>query len=626
MKQRIPSDYINQTQRYNHNMAAGQFGTVHAGLVVPSKFRRLKIGDRVRGNIETLVQAEPFEGPVMQGFDIYTIATFTPDSVIHGWQDNGQNFSPEQMLGFDYWLYSALCPISPTIDADRNTHFAPLGFWDYDGGVEVEDFATEWPFGTVGRTQNENGAFLTAVGLGGLWDWLGVPAGATPEQRIFSENVRTAPYLGAPEFCWSLAPVVAYALSCIYYFRNLQEPNMYFTLGARNMEDRTLQGMRDVFTETVPNDILSGIEYLHYYSRQGQVDNAQMNDEGLSNNDENPNNPVYGWQASQHPATELHALCVAGLDTYGGLFSAPYGPDLFNNIIKVGESPTAACPVITTEDGMVIAMPDLRAAEREQSILDRLYASGGRWDDVRKALFGKKGNTTSNKPLFLGAWKSFVNPINQVATSAGQGSDGVVELGQMAARLDTWSDYNNQEYLDFFAEEAGTLMFLTVIMPQPAYGQGLNPDLFVHSWADEFNPEQNGAGFQTVPRHRYTMLPDRQSWFSPFAADLGADTNMQAVGEEVAWSWDRTDVPRLHGEFGPIGEYQYWTIHRDFTMFSLSDREFYGDSITSYINPMEVQYLFRKTAFDNANFRLMTNLNISITNAVSDHYMPFLGH
>lgn len=624
MKQRIPSDYINQTSRYNHNMAAGQFGTLHAGVVVPSKFRRLKIGDRVRGNIETLVQAEPFEGPVMQGFDIYTIATFTPDSVIHGWQDNGQNFSPENMLKFDYWLFSALCPISPSLDADANTFYAPLGWWDYAQAEPVEDFATSWPNSLVGVTQNENGSFLSAVGLGGLWDWLGVPAGATPEQRLDSRGDRT-PYLGAPEYCWNVAPVVAYALSCIYYFRNLQEPNMYFTKGSHNMDDVTLGGMSDVLDTIVPNDMLSGIEYLHFFSRQGQTDNAQMDNYALAEGTLGPDDPEFGWQAQGHPATALNRLCVAGLDTYGGLFSAPYGPDLFNNIIKVGESPTAACPVITTEEGTVIAMPDLRAAEREQSILDRLYASGGRWDDVRKALFGKKGNTTSNKPLFLGAWKSFINPINQVATSAGQGSDGPVELGQMAARLDTWSDYNNQEYLDFFAEEAGTLMFLTVIMPQPAYGQGLNPDLFVHSWADEFNPEQNGAGFQTVPRHRYTMLPQDARWFNPFGLGSG-DTNMEAVGEEVAWSWDRTDVPRLHGEFGPIGEYQYWTIHRDFTMFSFNDREFYGDSITSYINPMEVQYLFRKTDFDKGNFRLMTNLNISITNAVSDHYMPFLGH
>lgn len=391
------------------------------------------------------------------------------------------------------------------------------------------------------------------------------------------------------------------------------------------MDDVTLSGMSDVLDYLVPNDMLSGIEYLHYFSRQGQTDNAQMDNYALAEGTLGPGDPGFGWQAQNHPAKALNKLCVAGLDTYGGLFSAPYGPDLFNNIIKVGDSPTAACPVITTEEGTVIAMPDLRAAEREQSILDRLYASGGRWDDVRKALFGKKGNTTSNKPLFLGAWKSFINPINQVATSAGQGSDGPVELGQMAARLDTWSDYNNQEYLDFFAEESGTLMFLTVIMPQPAYGQGLNPDLFVHSWADEFNPEQNGAGFQTVPRHRYTMMPQDDRWFNPFALGSG-DTNMEAVGEEVAWSWERTDVPRLHGEFGPIGDYQYWTIHRDFTMFSYEDREFFGDNITSYINPMEVQYLFRRTDFDKGNFRLMTNLNISITNAVSDHYMPFLGH
>lgn len=331
-----------------------------------------------------------------------------------------------------------------------------------------------------------------------------------------------------------------------------------------------------------------------------------------------------GWQEfDDSSANILATLATAGLDTYGGLFAIPYSPDLFNNLIKLGDSPVASCPIIQTEGGDAIAIPDLRAANKEQLMLDRLFASGGRWDDVRRALFGKKGSTATTKPQFLGAWKSRINPINQVATSPGQGSDGIVDLGQMGARTDSFSDYGGQEYLDFFAEEAGTLMFITCIIPDPAYSQGLNPDLYSRSWADDFNPEMNGAGFQTVPRSRYSMLPNSDEWFN---ADSNIGTiNDDVVGEEVAWSWLRTDFSRLHGQFSSIGERQFWTIHRDFTMMNHTDFEFYGDNITTYANPMDVQYLFTEQSFDRANFRLMVDFNLSITNQVADHYMPFLG-
>ena len=620
MKNRIPSDYVNDVSKYNHNFNAGEFGTVHCGLAIPVKSRHLRIGERVRGKIETLVQTQPFQGPLMQGFDIVTIATFTPDSVIQGWQNNGRNFTPEQLLEFDNWLFSAVGNIKTNVlDASgtqTNSKLKALGYYDYVAGslVSPNDRKAAWPYGIVGKN-SDGQPFLSAVGRGSLWDWLGVPAGATPPGMITNGK---PDYAKLPEFMWPVSPVVAYILSCVYYFRNMQEKYMYYTCGLENMTDSTSLSFADVFMRLEPNDLLSELEDMHYYSRAGAVNNAPH----IWNVTD-----IAGWQSKTN--SYLQGVCLAGLSSYGGLFAVPYSPDLFNNIIQLGDAPVASCPIVTTENGDSVLVPDLRSANKEQLMLDRLFASGGRWDDVRKALFGKKGNTTINKPDFIGVWRSTINPTNTVATSAGQSENQDVDLAQMGARIDAYSNYGNQEYIDYFAEENGTLMFISVIMPKPAYSQGINPDLLVKSWADDFNPELNGEGFQAVPRCRYSMLPNGDSFFNILSSQANAiNPNNVSVGDEVAWSWLKTDFSRLHGDFSAIGDFQYWCLHRDFSRFRINEdktKEFFPDTITTYINPQDYQYLFLGQDFQYANFHLMANVELTATNAVADNYMPFLG-
>lgn len=622
MKQRIPSDYINDVSKYNHNISGGEFGNIHSCLAVPTKFRRLRVGDRVRGKIETLVQSQPFKGPLMQGFDIITICTFTPDSVIHGWQDNGRQYTPEEYLAMDYWQFGAVSPVvTDTLLADQVTeiNLSPLGYYDYHSqtAVSKEDLISAYPYGRVGHLVDVYGTpMLSSVGRGSLWDWLGVAAGSAPFPWI---NDNGKPDLNAsPEYVWTVSPVVAYALSCLYYFRNIQEDGMYFTIGLENMSDPNSTAFKDVFAYLDPNALLSEFERMHFDSRNGTVDNPTF-EYGNSNTLV----PDMGWQTGDG-YKNLLSLCVAGLSSWGGLFSVPYNPDLFGNIIKLGEAPVAVCPIVTTSEGDALQIPDLRSANKEQLMLDRLYASGGRWDDVRKTLFGKKGSTVSNKPHFVGVWKSTIDPINTVATSAGQSSSQDVDLAQMAARLDAYSNYGNQEYIDYFAEENGTLMFITAIVPKPAYSQGLNPDLMTKSFGDDFNPEQNGEGFQSVPRHRFSMLPSSEYDFVP-RVENGLNPNNLSVADEVAWSWLKTDFNRLHGDFSSIGYYQYWTLHRDFTRVSDDHEIFYGDTITSYANPMDYQYLFEGISYEHANFTLMANIDLTMTNAVANNYMPFLG-
>jgi hypothetical protein len=99
-KYRIPSDYENQTPRATHSRRASAYGSIHPGLAIPVHHRHLNVGERIRGSIDSLLQSQPMLGPLMNGFKLVTIATFTPDSAIYGWLRNGRRYSPDEYSKF----------------------------------------------------------------------------------------------------------------------------------------------------------------------------------------------------------------------------------------------------------------------------------------------------------------------------------------------------------------------------------------------------------------------------------------------------------------------------------------------------------------------------------------------
>ena len=108
-------------------------------------------------------------------------------------------------------------------------------------------------------------------------------------------------------------------------------------------------------------------------------------------------------------------------------------------------------------------------------------------------------------------------------------------------------------------------------------------------------------------------------------------TRILSVGEEVAFSWLRTDYPHLHGDFAQNGAYQYWTLVRRFTTYGVleapensfvySDGEYTG----TYINPLDWQYLFTGQTLFDQNFSLYIYADLKVTSSLSANYMPYLG-
>ena len=623
---RIPSDYVNDTPRANHNWRAESYGTIHPGVAIPVKWRHLNAKDRYRADPQVLIQSQPLHGPLLHGFKYITICTFMPDSFIYGWMRYGVRYTPKQYTEFEHFTF---CPFEvggtytdPTYGPSGGTKVSYKGL--IPGVRSYKTWVSDIPIDDSGYT-------LDHVGRGGLWDWLGVPAGTVVPRWAPAGVVPVDGKQLGPSMNWRIEPVLCYLLSHYYYIANMQEDYMYFT---RSVFDRYKSDGTPIFNDSFhntligfdPADFLNDLINLNLFSSQKEYDASV-------------------WS----PSDFLNCLMCNGLGGYGGLLSVPYQPDLFNNIIKVGESPTAYIEVEQQDGKDVVAVPRLRLQTKVQNMLDRMFVSGGRFEDLLRTLFGTKGSPTVNKPEFLGAWQASIDPTNVVSQAPGAGSDGTVDLGQMAARVDRFSSFKGSQGVDYYAKEPGTIMFISMLVPEPAYFQGLNPDLVGMTFADDFNPEMNGIGFQAVPRHRYSTLPVGTLPQKPYESSVSvlsspwvqtapianADPNLVEVGEEVAWSWLRTDYPTLHGEFAENGFWQYWTLARRYSYYGPKavvsgdvpedEREHYGsENFTTYINPLDWQYIFTAQTQMDANFMLYASFDATATSSLSKNYMPYL--
>ena len=230
----------------------------------------------------------------------------------------------------------------------------------------------------------------THIGRGGLWDWLGIAAGAVcpnlgKTTTVQSPGVRGEIYPAS--FKFNAAPFFAYFLSHYYYIANMQEDYMYFTRGVGEMQKVRPDGQQeslyrpffsDVFSSFNPNDFLGMIDDIRYATRSG------LGGELLK-----------GVVGSGSNTNAFRAMACAGIQGYGGLLSVPYSPDLFGNIIKQGSSPTAEIEVMNALDsnsdtGFSVAVPELRLKTKIQNWMDRLFISGGRVGDVFRTLWSTK--------------------------------------------------------------------------------------------------------------------------------------------------------------------------------------------------------------------------------------------
>lgn len=246
------------------------------------------------------------------------------------------------------------------------------------------------------------------VGRGGLFDCMGVAPGSVyPCYRPASSGS----YEKAPSWNFDLAPWIAYFLSTYYYLANMQENYMYYSRGAYSLTfgsdpiasiSLTGLGFHEALCGFDPNNFIKAIQNLGFLTADPPFSGVNFDLFG---------NPSF---ISQYP--EFICWLLMGAQAHGGLFSVPYRPDFFNNIIKIGDSPSINIPVIDSsgETGYAVAIPDLRFYNKVQNAMDRIFVGAGRFGDQLRTLFGTNSNPYTNKPDFLGIWQASLNPTNTV--------------------------------------------------------------------------------------------------------------------------------------------------------------------------------------------------------------------
>ena len=278
-KYRIPSDYENQTPRATHGRKASAYGTIHPGLAIPVHHRHLNIGERIRGSIDSLLQSQPMLGPLMNGFRLVTIATFTPDSAIYGWLRNGKRYSPEEYSKFGkaYFELAGSNLAGYTDPVFKNKTIPRRLTFGLDLNADIAAVFDSWVSDKL-NTNDSNTAQPTHVGRGGLWDWLGVAPGAVAPNlgKQATPGVRGEIYPSS--FKFNVAPFFAYFLSHYYYIANMQEDYMYFTRGVGDMSFQQSGGMQEdlyspifssVFRSLPPNSVLGFLDWLAYKTNSG---------------------------------------------------------------------------------------------------------------------------------------------------------------------------------------------------------------------------------------------------------------------------------------------------------------------------------------------------------------------
>ena len=333
-KYRIPSDYENQTPRAVHRRASSAYGTIHPGLAIPVHHRHLNVGERIRGRIDELLQSQPMLGPLMNGFKLITIATFTPDSAIYGWMSNGRRFTPDEYMKFGKVYFSLA---GPNLDnykdpAFKNSRPVRRLTFGLDLNADQKKIYESWVSDKLNATGSSGQP--THIGRGGLWDWLGIAAGAVcPNlgKKATSTNPGVRGEIYPSSFNFNAAPFFAYFLSHYYYIANMQEDYMYFTRGVGEMQRVRPDGQQESLYRPFFSDVFNSLDPNSFLYALDAVRNGTNSGVGYE--------LIHNFTEKQTQSNSLVAMACAGIQGYGGLLSVPYSPDLFGNIIKQGSSP-----------------------------------------------------------------------------------------------------------------------------------------------------------------------------------------------------------------------------------------------------------------------------------------------
>lgn len=318
-----------------------------------------------------------------------------------------------------------------------------------------------------------------------------------------------------------------------------------------------------------------------------------------------------------------------------GLPLVPYGPDMFTswvsneNVELEREQSRIVMPVSNGQATMT--MDSWVLASRIQNKVRKSIFKNSDFAEYIDVQYGIKPPTTLTKPMFLGAFVSDI-VFNDVISSV-QGGDGSSKqsldsnqnLGSRAG-YGRGTDYDKHNFIEFTAEEPGTLMVIQMIVPEVFYFEGRDEMYDVQNFNEEFNPAFDGVGFTPLQTSTLNMVPNLR--LSPggtaSALSMPYSEYNQALGQQPYGMRHMAKVNLLKGQMSEYGSYLPYSLARSFNYVRslfYTQTQSRTDYYSSYIIPEMFTNIFASSVQDNFQFYL--NFDYLKYQPISKQFLSF---
>lgn len=316
-----------------------------------------------------------------------------------------------------------------------------------------------------------------------------------------------------------------------------------------------------------------------------------------------------------------------------GLAIAPYLADpntswLDNDLVELERTSSSMTAQLNDKGEYQIAMDQWRVASAIQQKMRRYLYRLGDFSDAVDSQYGIRPSTSISKPMFLGAFMSDI-VFNDVVSTAQTGDDGIVEsntnLGSRAG-YGRGTDREKRSFIDFTAEEPGTLMILQIIQPEVFYCEGRNYQFLCDSYDKEFNPAWNIGLLQDLSTDQLNLVPNLA--VNPTGAGVASQSSWSeynfSIGKQPLAMQHITKTNQAKGMFAMNGGYRDYLLIHSFN----GSRDVDGGVqspvrgwYSSYPFPEQYHNIFANTQ-NLDNFQFYLNFDYTKYNVVLKKFIP----
>lgn len=587
----IPKPEPTSVPSSNRHLPISKTTSFAPGTLIPILCKDILPGDKVKINIDSLIESLPMVAPNLNGYKASFDFYFCPWSNYYGFMDNNQKLDQVYYSTGSRWIFDIgnnvdVRTISDAVDAINNKSVKPGSILDYLG----------YPPGMIGK-QNRT---------------------YTPGETTFTPIEVPAEKL--------LSVLDIYRS----YYLNDQEGFAYF-VGGTNREDKLVK-----ISNSVLDKITLTLRAIDVNENEYALD--VLDSVPIGESDTN-----LGDAYTTLGAVLRYIIGSSYTNPLGGLPLRTYRMDLNRGVIKSTEGQYVSKVSVANNE---FSIDTLRLANKMQKFLDRIDVSGGRFSDMMRMRWGVTPRNTLNVPDYLGSISNFFGVTDVISTASGMNSDiengrGNSVLGQQAGFAVGKVKRDNAP-ISFRSDQYGTLVCMFSLVPIVTYSQGIEREDLKTTFADVFDPAFNQLGYQDVDPIELCALP-------LFARGVRGDNTVNdpieapddisdaSVGRRFAWSEYMSSLPRAHGLFAYGQDFDYWVNNRYYqtplVFYGLDEEatqivpviEPYGNvNFSTYIDPAVQNHLFADTSRTSQNFRLRVNFDIWMRRNVGSRVMPHL--